>query len=91
LSLGEMAGALSRLAGAPAPVYMPFPKDASRIDIGSFVADSTRIRRELMWLPKTSFEDGAARTLDFFREHLENYLDPANPYPQCHFKQAQRA
>ena len=83
LPLGEIAGMLCRLAGAPAPVYRPFPEEASRIDIGSFAADTTRIRRELKWRPKTSLETGAARTLKFFREHLHDYLDPADGYPEC--------
>jgi UDP-glucose 4-epimerase len=86
LPLREIAAILSRLAGAPAPVYRPFPGEASRIDIGSFYADSTRIRRELKWQPNTSLESGAARTLEFFREHLRNYLNPADRYPECHLR-----
>ena len=88
LPLGEIAGLLSRLAGAPAPVYIPFPKESGRIDIGSFVADSTRIRHELRWRPKTSLEDGAARTLQFFQEHLPDYLNPADGYPECHLRRS---
>jgi nucleoside-diphosphate-sugar epimerase len=83
LALGEIAGVLCRLAGAPPPTYRPFPRELSKIDIGSFAADCTRIERELQWKPKTSLEEGAARTLEFFREHLGDYLDPANGYPAC--------
>jgi nucleoside-diphosphate-sugar epimerase len=83
LPLGEIAGVLCRLQGAPPPVYRPFPRELSKIDIGSFATDSTRIRRELKWQPKTSIEEGAARTLEFFHEHLADYLDPSNGYPEC--------
>jgi nucleoside-diphosphate-sugar epimerase len=86
LPLGQIAALLTWLAGAPPPVYRPFPPEARRIDIGSFFADSTRARRELQWQPRTSLEDGAARTLQFFREHLRFYLDPANGCPQCHLR-----
>ena len=88
LPLGEIAGVLSRLAGAPPPVCKPFPREATRIDIGSFVSDSTRIRNELSWQPKTTLEDGAARTLEFFQEHLQDYLEPADGYPECHLRRS---
>lgn len=83
LAMGEIAGVLCRLAGAPPPVYRPFPRELSKIDIGSFVADCTRIQGELQWHPKIPLEEGAARTLEFFRSHLSNYLDPASGYPKC--------
>jgi UDP-glucose 4-epimerase len=83
LPLGEIAGTLCRLEGAPAPVYRPFPRDLSKIDIGSYATDSTRIRRELSWQPKTLLDDGAARTLEFFHQHLSDYLDAAGGYPEC--------
>jgi UDP-glucose 4-epimerase len=87
LPLGEIAGMFSRLADAPQPVYGPFPREASRIDIGNFFTDSTRIRYELEWKPKTSLLEGATRTLQFFREHLTDYLDPADDgYPECHLR-----
>lgn len=88
LPLGEIAAMLSRLAGAPAPVYKPFPKEAGRIDIGSFAANSTRIWKELKWQPTTALEGGAARTLKYFREHLRDYLDPADGYPECHLRRS---
>jgi len=88
LPLSEIAGVMARLAGASAPVYRPFPKDAGRIDIGSFVADSSRIRRELNWSSRTLLADGAARTLEFFQEHLRDYLDPADAYPECHLRRS---
>jgi UDP-glucose 4-epimerase len=83
LPLSEIAAVLCRTAGAPAPAYRPFPRELSRIDIGSYATDSTRIRRELNWQPKIAIEDGAARTLEFFREHLADYLDVSGAYPEC--------
>ena len=86
LSLGKVADVLTSLVEAPPVIYRSFPMEASRIDIGSFYADSTRARRELQWQPATSISEGAARTLEFFRQHLQAYLDPANGYPQCHLR-----
>ena len=83
LALGDVAETLCRIAGAAPPVYRPFPHELSKIDIGSFATDATRIRRELQWQPEVSLEDGAARTLRFFEERLSDYLDPAAGYPRC--------
>jgi UDP-glucose 4-epimerase len=88
LPLGEIGGILSRLAGTPQPMYRPFPREARRIDIGSFFADSSRIRRELEWQPHTSLEHGAALTLRYFQQHLHDYLDPADAYPECHLRRS---
>jgi UDP-glucose 4-epimerase len=87
LPLGEIACALCRMENAPAPVYRPFPRDLSKIDIGSYSTDSTRIRRELSWQPKTLLDDGGARTLAFFHQHVADYLDAAAGYPECPLRQ----
>jgi UDP-glucose 4-epimerase len=87
LSIAEIAGILCRLGGGSIPVLHPFPRERSRIDIGSFISNSSLIRKELGWQSSTSFEDGAARTLEFFRARLSDYIDPANCHPQCGLKQ----
>lgn len=86
LALGEIAGALCRLDGAEPPVYRPFPRELSNIDIGSFASDCTRIQRDLAWQPKILVEQGARRTLEFFHENLGDYLELARGYPECPLK-----
>lgn len=83
LPLKEIAGVLCRMAGVPAPVCRPFPPELGRIDIGSYASDWSRIRGELKWHPNIAFEEGARRTLEFYREKLGDYLDPAGGYPEC--------
>jgi UDP-glucose 4-epimerase len=51
-----------------------FPADRKRIDIGDYYADDSRIRAELGWRPTISLEDGVARSLAYYREHLLSYL-----------------
>jgi UDP-glucose 4-epimerase len=55
-------------------VVKEFPSDRKRIDIGDFYADYCRIRSTLGWTPKVPLREGLARTLAFYREHLEHYL-----------------
>ncbi len=74
LDLAEIAAIISRAAGAPEPVYRPFPQGGKAIDIGSYTTDSSRIRRDLGWRPSVPFADGIRRTIDWYRRELPHYL-----------------
>ena len=50
------------------------PSDRDAIDIGSYFGDSSKAKRMLDWSPETHFADGIARTVDFYRRHLDWYL-----------------
>jgi hypothetical protein len=71
------------LGGCPEPVLRPFPADRKPIDIGSYRTDNRRIARELRWVPETTFEDGLRKTLQYYRVHLDWYLNPNEPNPIC--------
>jgi UDP-glucose 4-epimerase len=51
-----------------------FPADRKRIDIGDYYADYSRITSALGWRPRVPLEEGLARTIAFYREHLERYV-----------------
>jgi len=51
-----------------------FPANRERIDIGDYYADYDCISKILGWRPRLHLEEGLARTLDFFRQHLNNYI-----------------
>ncbi len=53
---------------------VPFPEERRRIDIGDFYADYSKIERTLGWSPQTTLADGVAKTIEFYREHIEHYL-----------------
>jgi UDP-glucose 4-epimerase len=52
----------------------PFPGNRKPIDIGDYYADYSYISKTLDWRPRVPLPKGLALTLDFFRQHLENYL-----------------
>jgi nucleoside-diphosphate-sugar epimerase len=83
LELREIAEIARRAAGGPPALYRAFPPESQRIDIGSYYADSGLITRELGWRPRTPFDQGMERTLEFYRAEQRHYLDPARPDPQC--------
>ena len=88
LPLAEIAAITSRLAGTPAPRWKEFPEDRRAIDIGSYHTDSQLISNELGWRASTRFPEGMERTLSYYRERLERYLDPGDPNPPCKLKHA---
>ncbi len=78
LSLFRIAEIIAA-AGGVKVTTRPFPPERKMIDIGSYVSDSTRIRRELGWIPQLGFAEGVHRTLHWYGEHLEHYLNRAEP------------
>jgi UDP-glucose 4-epimerase len=74
LALREIADAVVTAAGTGRVEYVPWPDDRDAIDIGSYFGDSSKAKRMFDWAPETRFVDGIARTVDFYRRHLDWYL-----------------
>ena len=74
ISLKDLAALLVEVNGGGDYVIRSFPTDRKRIDIGDFYADYTLIRSVLDWQPKVSLREGLARSLAYYREHLDRYL-----------------
>ena len=49
------------------PVWSSMPN--RQWDTDRWVAENTKIQRELQWRPRISFEEGLRKTIDWFREH----------------------
>ena len=65
------------VAGSGRVRYVPWPPEKKRIDIGSFYSDSTKFERTTGWSPRVTLREGLARTIDFYRAHLPQYLEAA--------------
>lgn len=53
---------------------IPFPEDRKNIDIGDFYGDFSKIQHDLGWTPKTSFAEGIAKTIAYYKENLPFYI-----------------
>jgi len=73
ISLRELAELIVEIAGSGSVEVRPFPEERKAIDVGSIYLDYSKIKRALGWEPKTSLEEGLARTIAFFRAHREHY------------------
>jgi UDP-glucose 4-epimerase len=75
ISHRELVQMLVEVAGSGRYRFVEWPADKKVIDIGSFYADSTRFKRATGWAPAVPLREGFARTLAFYREHLQHYVD----------------
>jgi UDP-glucose 4-epimerase len=51
-----------------------FPADRAPIDIGSYHADDSAFREATGWAPRVGLDEGLRRSLDWYRERLNDYL-----------------
>ena len=73
ISLVDAARLVVEVAGQGEVRLVPFPADKKRIEIGDYEADYGKFSRAVGWRPRASLRDGAARTIEFFREHWRHY------------------
>jgi UDP-glucose 4-epimerase len=76
ISHRELVALILEIAGTGGVTYVEWPPDKKVIDIGSFYADSTRIRNTLGWTPQTTLREGLTRTLAYYRRHFNRYVEP---------------
>ena len=62
-------------AGAGSVRFVDWPEEKRRIDIGSFYSDSSKFQRTTGWRPEIALRDGLRRTLAYYREHFDKYVD----------------
>jgi UDP-glucose 4-epimerase len=74
LPLKEVAERLIKVAGRGSLRLVPFPKEARRIDIGSYYGSFEKIRTAVDWQPRVSTEAGLSRTVEYYGEHIQHYL-----------------
>ncbi|NIN65724.1 MAG: NAD-dependent epimerase/dehydratase family protein [Anaerolineae bacterium] len=75
VSLLEVVETLIDLCPEASYKLVPFPEDKKRIDIGDYHGDYTKIEGALGWKPQVSLRDGLARTIEYYRQHKEQYWE----------------
>jgi UDP-glucose 4-epimerase len=77
ISHRHLVDLLLELAGTGRVRYVEWPPEKKAIDIGSFYADSGRFRATTGWQPSIPLREGLTRTLAFYRQHRDRYLEDA--------------
>ena len=65
--LVDLAKIVIGIAGGGKVEHVPWPALAEQVETGDFVADISRIERELGWRPAIALHDGLERTVAFYR------------------------
>ena len=81
ISHSDLVRLLIEVAGTGSARYVPWPPDKKAIDIGSFYADSSRFLGAVGWQPRVSLLAGLTKTLEYYRAHINEYLDEPAPTP----------
>jgi UDP-glucose 4-epimerase len=75
ISHRDLVTMLIEEAGSGSVRYIEWPPEKARIDIGSFYSDSTKFRQTTGWSPAVDLREGFRRTLAYYREHIDRYLE----------------
>jgi len=78
----DLVQMLIAAAGSGRMRLVDWPPEKKIIDIGSFYADSRKLREAVGWSPRVDLDEGLARTVRFYRQHLPRYLDNEGESPQ---------
>jgi len=71
----EMVEKIIEAAGSGRSEFKPWPEDRKQIEVGDYVADYSKIQNTLGWEPKTVFDEGLKRTVDFYKENRSHYWE----------------
>lgn len=79
ISHRDLVHLLIEVAGTGRVSYVEWPPDKRAIDIGSFYADWSRFKAAVGWTPRVSLREGLTRTVAYYRQNLQQYLDLSSP------------
>lgn len=63
----DLANTVIDIAGGGRIEHVPWPPLAEQVETGDFIADISRIARELDWRPTIALREGLARTVEHYR------------------------
>ena len=69
----ELAELIVQLVGTGRIVFKPFTPERIALEPGDFYCDISKITSRLGWQPRTSLEEGIAKTVAFYREYKAHY------------------
>ncbi|RYG38495.1 MAG: NAD-dependent epimerase/dehydratase family protein [Burkholderiales bacterium] len=74
VSLADLAEQLMKISKRGGFSVKPFPASRARIDIGDYYSADAAFRRLTGWEPRTPLPEGLRRSLDYFEQHLSDYI-----------------
>jgi UDP-glucose 4-epimerase len=71
----DLTALLLEIAGSGRVSFVAWPPEKKAIDIGDFYADSSKFRDATGWRPTVALKEGLRRTVEFYRQHFDRYVD----------------
>lgn len=73
ISIIDLTKLIIKKVGSGSFKLTPYPKERGKIEIGGYVADISKIKKMVGWLPKTPLEEGLEKTIEFYRKNKPKY------------------
>ncbi|OGS13172.1 MAG: hypothetical protein A2234_02460 [Elusimicrobia bacterium RIFOXYA2_FULL_58_8] len=73
ISFGSMVEAILRAVKKGRVEYVAWPEDYINVETGDYVSDNGKFKSFTGWRPEVSFEDGVARTVEYYRCNQPHY------------------
>jgi len=70
----DMVKKIIKIVGKGEYKQIPFPPERKAIDVRNYYVTTKKIKSMLGWQPKTKFEEGLRKTVEFYRERLNEYI-----------------
>jgi len=71
ISILEMVKMIHQFVPTSKYEFKEWPKIYKMIETGNYISNIESIKNDLGWSPKTTFEEGMKRTIEFYRQHHE--------------------
>ncbi len=72
-SLREIVEIMIRVYGKGSYEIIPFPRESKKIEVGSYVADCSKFKKDVNWAPKVPVQEGFKKTFEYYKKHKKEY------------------
>jgi UDP-glucose 4-epimerase len=69
----ELAQKIVEITGTGKTRFTEFTQERKEVEPGDYYADISKIRKITGWKPRTSLDDGIARTVEYYRKYKKEY------------------
>ncbi len=73
-SVAEIAEATVKYIGAGKVKYVEWPKERKSVDVGDAIISNAKIKKVLAWSPEDDLASGLAKTKEYYKDCLKEYL-----------------
>ena len=74
ISLADFTKIAIKIWGSGKVKKIQFPRDRKNIEVGDYVANITKIKKNLAWQPTVSIDEGIKRTIDYYLIYRRHYF-----------------